>query len=79
MGCAVVSVHFNSRHLFLDLSDGRAVRFSLDRFPSLQTATSAEREHFAISMDRRRLLWPEIGEEIEVAALFSRWPESVRH
>ena len=79
MGCGVISVHFDSRHLFLDLSGGRAVLFPLKRFPILQAATSAEREHFAISMDRRHLLWPEIDEEIQVAALFSRRSDTARH
>ena len=79
MACGVISVHFDSRHLFLDLSSGRAVLFPLDRFPILQAATSAQREHFAISMDRKRLLWPEIDEEIEVAALFSRQHETAHH
>jgi Protein of unknown function (DUF2442) len=79
MGCGVISVHFDSRHLFLDLSGGRAVLFPLKRFPILQAATSAEREHFAISMDRKRLLWPEIDEEIEVSALFSHQPETAHH
>ncbi|MGA7779085.1 MAG: DUF2442 domain-containing protein, partial [Paraburkholderia sp.] len=36
MACAVIDVHFDSRSLFLDLSDGRAVRFPLGRFPALQ-------------------------------------------
>jgi hypothetical protein len=79
MACGVISVHFDSRHLFLDLSSGRAVLFPLDRFPILQAATSAQREHFAISMDRKRLLWPEIDEEIEVSALFSRQHETAHH
>lgn len=71
MSCGVVSVHFDSRHLFLDLSDGRAVQFSLDRFPILQSATSAERGHFAISMDRQQLFWPEIDQDIDIPSLFS--------
>lgn len=79
MACAVIDVHFDSRSLFLDLSDGRAVRFPLGRFPALQSATAAEREHFAISMDRRHLLWPEIEEEIPVSALFSRGFDATRH
>lgn len=79
MNCGVVSVHFDSRHLCLDLSDGRAVLFPLDWFPSLQAATSAQRGHFAISMDRRQLFWPEIDEDINVAALFSRQSGAALH
>ncbi len=66
---AAVDVRFDSAHLFLDLSDGRAVQFPLDWFPVLQAATVAEREHFAISMDRQQLFWPELDLAMNVAAL----------
>jgi hypothetical protein len=68
---AAVGVHFDSAHLFLDLSDGQAVSFPLVWFPVLQAATAAEREHFAISMDRQQLFWPEIDEDVNVPALLS--------
>lgn len=76
MDYGVVSVHFDSMHLFLDLSDGRAVELSLDRFPALQASTSAERGHFAISMDRQQLFWPEIDQDIDVPSLLSLRPET---
>lgn len=79
MGRGVINVHFDSGHRFLDLSDGRAVLFPVDRFPALQAATSAERGHSAIAMDRQQLFWPEIDEEIEVSALFSHRPETAHH
>jgi hypothetical protein len=75
---AAVGVYFDSAHLFLDLSDGQAVQFPLDGFPVLQAATTAEREHFAISMDRQQLFWPEIDEDVNVPALLSYRPETVR-
>ena len=73
---SAVDVHFDSAHLFLDLCDGQAVPFPLDWFPVLQAATAAEREHFAISMDRQQLFWPEIDEDINVHALLSFQPEN---
>jgi Protein of unknown function (DUF2442) len=79
MGCGAVSVRFDSSHLFLDLSDGRAVQFPLDWFPILQVATSAERGRFAVSMDRQQLYWPEIDEDINVPALLSHQPETTHH
>jgi hypothetical protein len=79
MDCGAVSVHFDGSHLFLDLSDGRAVQFPLDWFPILQVASSAERGRFAISMDRQQLYWPEIDEDINVPALLSHQPDSARH
>jgi hypothetical protein len=68
---AAVGVRFDSTHLFLDMSDGLAVSFPLDWFPVLQAATASEREHFAISMDRQQLFWPEIDEDVNVPALLS--------
>jgi hypothetical protein len=57
MDSGAVSVHFDSGHLFLDLSDGQAVEFPLGWFPALQAATTAERGCFAISLDRQQLYW----------------------
>jgi hypothetical protein len=74
-----VDVHFDSGHLFLDLSDGHAVEFPLGRFPVLKAATAAERGHFAISLDRQQLYWPELGEEMNIAALLQSLPDSSRH
>ncbi|WP_374193430.1 hypothetical protein [Trinickia mobilis] len=44
----------------------------------LEAATAAEREHFAISIDQQQLLWPELSEEMSVAALMRTVPAS-RH
>jgi hypothetical protein len=71
-----VGVHFDRVHLFLDLSDGQAVQFPLDWFPVLRAATAAEREHFAISLDRQQLFWPEIDEDVNVPALLSIRPDA---
>ncbi|MGA7815277.1 DUF2442 domain-containing protein [Caballeronia sp.] len=76
---AAVDVRFDSAHLFLDLSDGRAVQFPLNWFPVLQAATSAEREHFAISIDREQLFWPELDEDMSVTALLLSLPDSSLH
>ncbi|WP_207000820.1 DUF2442 domain-containing protein [Trinickia mobilis] len=73
-----IDVHFDSTHLFLELSDGRKIRLPLRLFPVLDVATAAEREHFAISIDHQQLLWPELDEEMSVAALMRTVPES-RH
>jgi hypothetical protein len=67
----VVDVLFDNTHLFLNLSDGQSVRFPLNWFPVLKVATATEREHFAISLDQQQLFWPEIDEDLNVAALFS--------
>ncbi|AUT66833.1 DUF2442 domain-containing protein [Paraburkholderia terrae] len=79
MSGAAVDVHFDDVHMFLDLSDGQTVPFPLGWFPVLQAATDAEREHFAISMDRQQLYWPEIDEDVNVPALLSFQPEHAGH
>ncbi|MBB5443127.1 MULTISPECIES: DUF2442 domain-containing protein [unclassified Paraburkholderia] len=73
-----VDVRFDSTHLLLDLSDGRAVRFPLNWFPVLEAATPTEREHIAISMDRQQLLWPEIDEDVCVSALLAFLSDTAR-
>ncbi|MFM0008448.1 DUF2442 domain-containing protein [Paraburkholderia dipogonis] len=79
MDSGAVSVHFDSGHLFLDLSDGQAVEFPLGWFPALQAATTAERGCFAISLDRQQLYWPELHEEMDVTALLQSLPDRTRH
>jgi hypothetical protein len=76
MNRAAVDVHFDRVHMFLDMSDGRALQFPLDWFPVLQAATAAEREHFAISLDHEQIFWPEIDEDVNVPALLSYRPEN---
>ena len=50
-----VDVSFDNAHLFIVLSDGRAIEFPLDWFSLLEAATADERRHFAISLDRQQL------------------------
>lgn len=76
---AAVDVHFDSRSLFIDLLDGRAIEFPLDWFPILEAATVADREHFAISLDRQQMFWPELDEDINVTALLLPLPDTARY
>ena len=73
-----VDVRFDSAHLFLQLSDGQAVEFPLRWFPVLEAATADERTHFAISLDRQQLYWPELDEDVSVPALLYSLPDE-RH
>ncbi|CAE6807163.1 DUF2442 domain-containing protein [Paraburkholderia haematera] len=66
---AAVNVHFDAKFLVLDLADGRAAYFPLELFPLLESASPMERGHFAISIDRQQLHWPELGEDVDVTAL----------
>jgi hypothetical protein len=47
---AAVGVHFDSVYLFLDLSDGQAVRFPLDWFPVLRNAGKQDRARVGIEV-----------------------------
>ena len=79
MDSGAVSVHFDSGHLFLDLSDGQAIEFPLVWFPVLQAATAAERGCFAISVDGQELYWPDLDEEMSITALLQSLPDRTRH
>jgi hypothetical protein len=78
MNADAVDVRFDSGHLFLQLSDGQAVEFPLRWFPVLEAATADERTHFAISLDRQQLYWPELDEDVSVPALLLSLPDT-RH
>jgi hypothetical protein len=56
--------HFDTRHMFLDMSDGPPVQFPSDWFPVLQAATAAERKHFAVPLDHEQIFWPETDEDV---------------
>ncbi|KFX64416.1 MULTISPECIES: DUF2442 domain-containing protein [Paraburkholderia] len=73
-----IDVRFEGRHLLLDLSEGRPVRIPLNWLPVLKAATQEERERFAISMDRQQLFWPEIDEDVNVAALLAFMSNTAR-
>ncbi|WP_343056441.1 DUF2442 domain-containing protein [Paraburkholderia ultramafica] len=50
----------------------------IELVPVLETASQAEREHFAISMDRQELFWPEIDEDVNVTALLAFLSDTAR-
>jgi hypothetical protein len=76
---AAVNVHFDARFMVLDLADGRAAHFPLGLFPALESASPAQREHFAISIDQQRLYWPELKQDVSVTALLLPLDESTLH
>jgi hypothetical protein len=76
---AAVDVHFDARFLVLDLADGRAAHFPLSQFPALEMASQMQREHFAISIDKQRLYWPELEQDLSVTALLMPLDENTLH
>ncbi|CAL8473610.1 DUF2442 domain-containing protein [Caballeronia sp. S22] len=79
MNATAVDVRFDRAHLFLELTDGRAVDFPLEWFPILQAASDVERARFAVSLDREQLYWPELDEDINVNALMACRQDVFRH
>ncbi|QCP52405.1 DUF2442 domain-containing protein [Trinickia violacea] len=78
METSAVDVRFDPTHLFLQLSDGQELEFPLRWFPVLAAATPDERSHFAISIDRQELYWPDLEEDMSVNALVRSLPD-MRH
>jgi hypothetical protein len=66
---AAVNVRFEAYSVVLGLEDGRVPYFPLGQLPVLQSVSSGEREHFAISIDKQQLYWPELNADINVTAL----------
>jgi Protein of unknown function (DUF2442) len=79
MQADAVNVRFVRAHVVLDLADGRAVPFPLHWFSILEAATTAEREHFAISMDHQQVYWPELDEDMNVTALLHSSGDTPHH
>jgi hypothetical protein len=76
---AAVDVHFDARFLVLDLADGRMAQFPLTQFPALASASSVERDCFAISIDKQRLYWPELQQDLSVTTLLLPLDENTLH
>jgi hypothetical protein len=66
---AAVDVHF----------DGRVAHFPLTQFPALASASPTERDCFAISIDKQRLYWPELQQDVSVTALLLPLDENTLH
>ena len=69
-------VRFTAGRLHVLLDDGREISVPLDRFPRLAQATSAQRAHWEIAAFGTAVRWPELDEDIGVAALIGV-PESL--
>jgi hypothetical protein len=76
---AAVNVRFDANVMVLELADGRAAQFPLERFPALESASTSEREHFAISIDQQKLYWPELEADVDVAALLRPLDSTTLH
>ena len=70
------SVRFTPGRLHVLLDDGREISVPLDRFPRLAQASVAERDQWEIAAFGTAVRWPDLDEDIGVAALIGV-PESL--
>jgi hypothetical protein len=62
-------VQVTEDELSVVLADGRRISVPLAWFPRLLEATPEQRAHFELMGDGRGIHWPEIDEDLSVAAL----------
>ncbi|MBX3094827.1 MAG: DUF2442 domain-containing protein [Cryobacterium sp.] len=66
---STVSVNVTADALQLVLADGREVSAPLSWFPTLETATKAQRENWRLIGDDEGVHWPAVDEDVSVASL----------
>lgn len=64
-----LGVSFADDSFTVQLSDGRSLTVPLSDFPRLAAATPGQRQRFRLSPSGLGLRWPELDEDISVAAL----------
>jgi len=62
--------------LTVDLSDGRTVSVPLDWYPRLLHASPGERSNWRLVARGEGMHWPDVDEDISVAALIAGRPSS---
>jgi len=66
----IESAEFDTDHIHIHLTDGRAISIPLDWIPSLLDASPQEREKYVLSDDRQLIIWdPEMSEINEILHL----------
>lgn len=68
---AVVDVSLSTRHLRIELADGRSVLVPLDWYPRLLNASKSERENWRLLGDGYAIEWPDLDEHIGVEGLLA--------
>ena len=63
------SVSFDEDSLIVNLVDGRTVSVPLAWFPSLSSATEAERKDHEILGDGEGIHWPQLDEDLSIKGL----------
>lgn len=69
-------VRFSDARLHVHLDDGREMSLPLSRFPNLERATVAQRDHWQVTAFGTAIRWPDLDEDVGVSA-FLGVPEAV--
>ena len=69
MGFSATAVEFDDTSFLVKLSDGRELRVPLSWFPTLNSASPAQRTKVRISRSGKGLHWDELDEDISVEGL----------
>ena len=70
------NVRVTGEHLVVDLSDGRLVSVPLTWYPRLAAGTPTERKRWELIGAGIGIHWPDLDEDIEVAALLLGLPST---
>lgn len=65
-----LSVSIDSETLSVDLSDGRTISVPIAWYPRLSHSTREERDNWRLIAGGDGIHWPDLDEDISVAALF---------
>ena len=62
-------VRFDEHMMHVSLQDGRQVSVPLEWFPRLRNTSERQRKHWRLIGDGIGIHWPEVDEDIAIAAL----------
>ena len=68
---SAVEVSVSSKHLTVELADGRRVLIPLTWYPRLLNASKAERQNWRLLGDGYAIEWPDLDEHIGVEGLLA--------
>ncbi|MDP7348712.1 MAG: DUF2442 domain-containing protein [Phycisphaeraceae bacterium] len=70
-----VELQFRGANLWVTLEDGRQVGVPLDRYPTLQSATSAQRNRWRLIGRGHGFHWPDLDLDLSTQGLIEGWRE----
>ena len=65
------NVTFDSRHLHVELSDGRIISTPMNWYPALQHATVEQVSHCKLICDNTGIEWPDIDYHLSIESMLA--------